>query len=553
MKPVAKSLALLALLPLAHACSSLGGAPVGEVAELATMGAARPLREPPRPVRGGTRLLVFALDGVGDDDLRRALREGRLPALAAMLGPGGEDGVYAHGYAAPDVLSVLPSATAPGWAAAFTGATGARSGIAGNEWFVRDSMAFWAPVPMSVSGKAHATEQYTDELMSRLLQAPTVYEGLGVRAHVSMQPFFRGADYLTMPNIATFGSLFEETVKAATGGSSDGTPDTYRETDRASIRSVRRAAEEFGLPDVQVVYFPGTDLTTHQVERPLERQQQYLSEVTGPLMEEVLALYREQGALDSTFVLVVSDHGHTPVLSDDRHSLHVGGDDEPPAVLRQAGFRVRPHELQTEADDYQAVLAYHGFMAFVYLADRGSCPQPGTRCDWSAPPRLAEDVLPVARAFHEASRTGAGVPALRGALDLVLVRDRSGAGWSVYQGDGLVSLGEYLRRTPRPDLLRLQPRLEALVDGPHGDRAGDLLLLARTGTDLPLEERFYFAPPSWSEHGGAHAQDSRIPLLLIHPARSGPELRALVRGALGEVPSLLDVAEVMRRAVSEGR
>lgn len=535
------------------ACASIGGAPVDELGELATMGSSRPLREPMNPIRGTTRVLVLALDGVGRDELLLALREERLASLSAMMGggAGGAEHTFAHGYLAPDVVSILPSATTPAWVSIFTGEPPARTGVLGNEWFVREERKFYAPVPVTVSRRSHALKMYTDELMSDLLRVPTVYEGLPVRVHVSLHPVFRGADLLTVPEIGTFGDLFRETVKSAAGGGPEGNPTVYRETDESAVRSLAEAVEEFGLPDLQVAYLPGTDLYTHVVADPLAAQQRYLAEVVDPAIARILDLYRARGALDSTYVLLVSDHGHTPVMADDRHSLWLGGDDEPTAAIEQAGFRLRPPTLSSDPEDYQAVVAYQGGMAYVYLADRSTCEDPGQQCDWQRPPRLQEDVLAVARALYRASATGEGVPALRGTLDLVLARDPRPTGedalpFQVFDGERLVPVAEYLRRNPRPELIGLERRLRGLAAGPYGHRAGDVLLLSRFGMDRPLDERFYFAGPYQSEHGSAHPQDSRVPLLLIHPRRSGAQLRELVRGALGAEPSQLDVAPLLR-------
>ncbi|WP_375765910.1 alkaline phosphatase family protein [Archangium gephyra] len=79
----------------------------------------------------------------------------------------------------------------------------------------------------------------------------------------------------------------------------------------------------------------------------------------------MLAAYSEAGVLEDTYVLFVSDHGHTPVLSDDRHALSAEGEDEPTTVLEHAGFRLRPMRLEVEPpeQDFQAVVAYQGAMA----------------------------------------------------------------------------------------------------------------------------------------------------------------------------------------------
>jgi len=104
-------------------------------------------------------------------------------------------------------------------------------------------------------------------------------------------------------------------------------------------------------------------------------------------------------------------------------------------------------------------------MAYVYLADRSTCPKPGQRCDWSRPPRWEEDVLPVARAFYRASQTGEGAADMKGALDLIFARagrhvSEDAPPFQVFDGVRLVPPREYLAAHPRPDLLNLAERMD---------------------------------------------------------------------------------------------
>ena len=532
----------------------MGRVPLREAVELATMGRERPLRNPLRPIRDSTRVLIFALDGVGYHAFHEALENGRLPNIAALLGRRSPaDGeTFARAYSVPDVVTILPSSTTAGWTSLFTGEPPARTGIPGNEWFDREDIAFWAPVPISVRSREHATRQFTDELLSDLLQAPTLFEQVDLRAHVSLNPVFRGADLLTFPNLATFGDLVESMAVGVIRGGVGRDPDVHRESDQTSVRSLLGAIRDHGVPDIQVVYFPGIDLFTHESEDPAANQQRYLAQVTDSAVAQVIDVYRRTGVLGDTYVLFVADHGHTPVLADDRHSLGVEGESEPAAVLEVAGFRTRPFSLHAKQNDFQAVLAYQGAMAFVYLADRSTCPSAGDPCEWQRPPRLEQDVLPAARAFFEANRSGSGAPALQGTLDLILAREPRPVGedalpFKVFDGERLVPIAEYLRENPRPDLLRLEERLGWLAEGPYGHRAGDVLLLARSGPERPIEERFHFSEPEQhSDHGGAHAQDSQIPLVVAHAARSGAELRQTVRDVIGGSPSQLDFVRLVQ-------
>ena len=521
-------------------------------------GGTKPLREGLRPIRGTTRVIVFALDGVGHDDLHRAIRDGRMRRTAELLGtPTAEPGMYEHAYSAPDIVSILPSTTIAAWTSIFTGAPPAETGITGNEWWARNEGVFYAPAPVSLTSRAQAVRMYTDGLVGDIADAPTLFEQLDLRSHVSMLQLHRGADLLQLPELANLGDLFTETVEDVVLGKRHD-PGTFRETDESSVASVLSDLEKNGIPDLQVVYLGGVDLVTHYAADPLDAQQRYLGEVIDPLVGKVLDAYQEGGALADTYVLFISDHGHTPVLGDDAHALGMEGDDEPPALLEQVGFRVRPFALTADEQDFQAVVAYQGAIAYIYLADRSTCALAGESCKWDRPPRLAEDVLPVARAFFEANRSGEGLRALRGTLDLVLARMPTKPGgtaaFQVFDGAKLVPVAEYLAANPRPDLVRLEERIRQLTEGPHGSRAGDVLLLAKSGMGRPIEDRFYFGEEGYTSwHGSASAQDSRVPLVLAHPGRDGKVLRAAVGGALGKNRSHLGITPLVRQLLLQAR
>ena len=526
-----------------------------ETAELVAEGAEKVLREPMRPARGAPRVLVFALDGVGAEALETVIRGGRARNIAHLVGGarGGERGVYRHAYATPDVLSILPSTTYATWTALFTGQPAGITGVTGNEWFERESDRFYAPAPVTLTDYRQALQVYSDQLMGTVAHAPTLYEQADVRAYVSLAALQRGADLVTMPDPTAFGELVGATAEGlGDEGKGSVSRELYQKLDMGAVGSLLGTIGKRGVADLQVVYFPGVDLWTHEAPNPLVAQRQYVETVVDSAVGEVLGAYRRRHALKDTYILFVADHGHTPVLDDDRHALGAEGDDEPPQVLRRAGFRVRPFELEVKEEErtYQAVVAYQGAMAYVYLADRSACPRPADRCDWRRPPRMMEDVLPVVRAYDAANRTGAGVPALRGAIDLVFAREprpfgQPAAPYQVWDGARLLPIGEYLRAHPRPDLLELERRMNGLSAGPYGNHAGDVLLLARTGMEQPIEGRFYFSGRYHSWHGSPTAQDSRIPLIVAQPGGDGRQLRARVRAAAGDHPSQLDITRII--------
>jgi hypothetical protein len=550
------ALAIVVLVALAAGTTLVVWSTAREAVRLSVEGGVVQLRDPLRPIRGTTRVLIVALDGVGEGDFRTGLREGRLPHVSTLLGAEGEDGVFERAYAVPDVLSILPSSTMGAWATVFTGEPPGVTGVPGNEWYAREQRRFFAPGPVSVEDHRHVIEMYTEGLLGQRLRVPTLFERLDLRAHVGLMPIARGADLLTAPSPEDVARLFGGLARGLGEEPLERAP--YVALDEGAVDQVLGLLDEHGLPDVQVVYFAGVDLYTHSAEPPLHEMQRYLEDVVDPAVGRVLDAYAARGALHDTYVVFVADHGHTPVMKDERHALATDEDTDPPALVTRAGYRLRPFVLDVEQgdDDYQVVLAYHGAFASVYVADRSTCPTAGTRCDWTAPPRFAEDVLPLAQAFDRASREGALVPELRGTLDLIFVREPRPVGeapvpFEILDGDRAVPIAEYLRRHPRPDLLRLEERLRDLATGPHGHRAGDLLLLARSGMNRPVEDRFYFSSVNHSWHGSPEAQDSRIPFVIAHPAQSGEAIRRRVGPLVGDAPSQKDVVPVLEALLRE--
>jgi hypothetical protein len=542
---------LLALLVVAAGFLYFKGGTAREAIDMALKGGQKELRDPMRPIRGSHRVLLIALDGVGDDKLREVLRNGRMPRLAQLLGQEGENGLHANAYAVPEAMSILPSTTMAAWASVFTGKPVSQTGVAGNEWFAREEKKFYAPGPISVPEHEHTLQIYTESLLNKAISVPTLFELVDVRSHVSLAPVFRGADLLTMPAASEVATLFGQVAR----GLAEGRPierKLYAALDQNSVDRLLDAFESHGLPDLQVAYFPGIDLYTHLAENPLVEMERYLEEIIDPALGRMFAAYSDAGVLGDTFVLFTSDHGHTPVPKHDHHALGAGGPGEPPDLLRKLGFRVRKFQLELdgEHEDFQAVLAYQGAFAYIYLADRSTCPMPGDQCAWNSPPRF-EDVMLVARAFYEANETGHLVPELRGTLDLVFARQPKPVGepavaFQIFDGQQLVSIGEYLGKNNRPDLIQLEERITALSAGPHGHRAGDILLLAKTGMNRPLHERYYFSGLYHSWHGSAERQDSNIPLVLARSSSSGEELRVIVRNVVGDSPSQLHVVPLVR-------
>jgi hypothetical protein len=535
------------------AAALLGGATAcGLVERTVTTGGEQKLKPTASMPVAAPRVIIFALDGAGHDQLMEAIGSAKAPNMAGLLGKDEGNGLFAHGYSAPHALSVLPSSTIADWSAIFTGQAPAWDGVTGDEWFVRETMEFYAPVPVSVEDTTDITKVVDADLVGQSLAVPTLYQQIRGRSNVSLLSVYKGANLYTTVAPMSLVGLFAGLISGKVEGDS-AEKSLSADLDSDSVPKLIDAINEHGIPNLQVVYFPGIDIYTHETKDPLRSQVAYLERVTDPLVGKVLDFYRKENALDGTYVMFIADHGHIPVMDDRIHSIGTGAG-TPFALLRRLGIRVRKPsvDVSTDDDDFQAVIAYQGFMAYIYLADRSTCYPTGHKCAWAQPPRFHEDVLPVVRALDAANRTGSRISALKGTIDLIFTRRPVATGknaheYEIYYRGKLVPIYQYLMQHPRPDLIDLDERMRWLSAGPYGDRAGDILLLGKTGMRVPIANRYYFcAVPHYSMHGSAEEQDGHVPIILIRVGGSGDQMRTIVEKLGGDTPSERAVAWIVR-------
>ncbi|HEX7479913.1 MAG TPA: alkaline phosphatase family protein [Polyangiales bacterium] len=499
-------------------------------------------------------LLILAVDGIGRDLLYSMLSDGQLPELAALLGK--TDAGFTHAYFAPEVLTTVPSTTGVAWASMFTAVAPAEHGFSGNEFFVREKRQFAAPIPVSVHATDKALKVFTEGYAHQFLCVPTIYETMreqdpNIDIWVSMSQFYNGADRLLMTRRGVLGSALEAFLS---GHTDKNLPrGVWADLDTENVQVVVEQLGEHPVPDVLTLYLFGTDNWAHiSAQAPDVSRRSYLREIIDPALGTLRKRLLEKHALEDRYVVLVSDHGHTEVLKDDAHALSTSNDNDPPAVLKKAGYRVRPFEGEVNAaDPYQSVLAYQGAIAYLYLADRSTCADGATACDWTRPPRYEADVLPAADAFFRNNLDGALAAGMKGTLDMVLTRKpvpvaEDDLPFEVYVGDGKTEpLEAYLEAHPHPTYIAFASRLHELAVGPHGERAGDVLLLAHNGDRERPEDRYYFATPYHSWHGSPSREDSRIPLIVAHPKKSTAQLKALVSAQLGAQPRAQDVGRLL--------
>jgi hypothetical protein len=87
---------------------------------------------------------------------------------------------------------------------------------------------------------------------------------------------YRGADVFTDLDRATYASIAADMLKSTVPGM-ELSDRVIARIDEDATTAVIKNLEQHGLPDLQVVYFPGIDLFTHHTPEPLRSQESYLA------------------------------------------------------------------------------------------------------------------------------------------------------------------------------------------------------------------------------------------------------------------------------------
>src|ERR1700730_8281710 len=169
----------------------------------------------------GPRMIVFAFDGAGYDQFMAAVHSGKAPRMQALLGTQKSHDLFEHAYSIRNAVDVLPT-TLPGWTATFTGLPPAWNGVTGDEFFIREQMDFYAPVPVSVDNSDDALRMLSANLLGKVIETPTVFEQLGLRSYVSLNGVYRGADVFTDLDRSAYFGLVAAAAKGMVTGTSVG-------------------------------------------------------------------------------------------------------------------------------------------------------------------------------------------------------------------------------------------------------------------------------------------------------------------------------------------
>jgi hypothetical protein len=417
------------------------------------------------------------------------------------------------GEAVWDAVSVFPSITPAATAAIVTGEPPVGSGIYGHAWYneAEDRIVVYGAMTETVitSGPLQVLHNNVWRMNRDDLYADTLFEMLhrvGVEGACVNYPIRRGAyrhrvRLKTLESVANMGELLDTTVsgpreyymgdlfysrdlglhgRKGSGGlrRQVGINDEYAAKVGAMLLEER--AEPFTL----VYFFEGDSLAHHE---GIAAQRRYVGTLDGYVREMFEAGGGVDRVLDDYAVLVVADHGHTPLLPERRYARLDGILSQRTAVGARArlGRRVR-------------VLAVpNGRAALLYL---------GEEVDREG---VIEDLIG-RRGVDLAVYEDDGWGVVRRVGRELRFRpgdgpaDPAGRSWELVGDPGSLDLrvsGDTLRYSDYPDALE---RIWGSVRSP---RAGDVILSASPGyTFGEVNGNFH----KESDHGSLHADDSSV-------------------------------------------
>jgi hypothetical protein len=448
--------------------------------------------------------LLLVLDGIRPDVLRAAIRDGEAPTLGALA---------ERGEAVWDAASVFPSITPAATAAIVTGEHPAGSGIYGHAWYneAEDRIVIYGAMTETVitSGplqvlhnnvwRMNRDDLYADTIFERLHEIGV--EGACVNFPIRRGPYRHRVRMESLESMANVGELLDTTVsgpreyymgdlfysrdlglhgRKGSGGlrRQVGMNDEYAA--RVGAALLKEKAEPFTL----VYFFEGDSLAHHE---GLAAQRRYVGALDGYVKGMLEAGGGLERVIEEYAVLVVSDHGHTPLLPERRYVRLDGIMGERTATGARA--RLRPK--------VGVLVVPNGRAALVYLkggVDRG---------------RVIDDLLG-RRGVDLATYEEAGWVVVRKPGRKLRFRpgagqkDPAGRSWELVGDAGALDLrvsedalvyGDY------PDAL------ERLWGSVRSSRAGDVVLSASPGyTFGEVTGNFH----KQSDHGSLHADDSNV-------------------------------------------
>jgi hypothetical protein len=441
-----------------------------------------------------TRAFFFLLDGARVDIFEEELRRGNLPNLQRYLI---EPGSYRP------ATTVFPSVTGVAYIPYLTGMFPGRANIPGYRWFDRER---YQKRPLSVMRfrNYHGLGSY---LMDRDLSksAKTLFELLKPSSNI-----FSGISRGTgIRRNAAYFRRVPATLKFFRTGDWDHIDEAG---ERFLLRAASRRREVFTFHTTYSI-----DEYSHHHGPFSDRARQRYGEFDR-VFGSLVARLRATGQLESSLLMLGTDHGHTEV----REHFDLEG------FVESLGLKALyyPKQVKRWLDANAAVMVAGNGVGHIYLkgpdkwTDRPSADEHLERH-----PRLVDDLLANDAVDHVIFRDADGVRvrSRRGAATVQL--DDGHVRYRVDKGDPFgygalperMSRAEVLTRTADSDYPDAPLQVAQLFDSP---RAGDFVVSAAPGFDLRAgkkERREYR-----SCHGSLHREHMRVPFAVNAPVVDRP-------------------------------
>jgi len=476
---------------------------------------------------------VFILvDGARADVFYEMLSQGFLPNI--------EKHVAKRGVIVKNAVTVFPSTTGPAHAPFLTGAFPGPLNMPGIRWFDRRKNSYQNYGPLAwlqferdyVGPEAFAMN---NDMSGKI---KTIFERLKGRTTAAIfEPITRGAKFVYPPLANVMAKVFGP-LRLFTWEHVDAlAARTFEMVYRCSalVKWMKLPSEP---PVFSAVYMPGVDEASHE-HGPLSENVRHAIQNVDKQIGRIAKTLIDLKLYDETSIVIGSDHGLRPT------SLHFNL----AKFLSTVGLDVRsfPVTFLQGLGEFDATVAVSGNgMAHVYLAAEGAeekaFPLQYIKHDWRRKPKLEDlenykirkgrvniidlvsHLLPVQHVFvaenkntfHVHSCDGHGVVRKRGRKEYSydVIEGKDPLGYAIIVEDGKIAYGEWLddrewlSATCEAEFPDAPVQISQIFESP---RSGDLIINSRMGWDLMPE-----SPPHRGSHGGLHAAEMNVPLLVAN-------------------------------------
>jgi len=473
------------------------------------------------------KVILFFVDGVNRALYRELLAQGRLPNIEKYL--------MQRGMRVEDAVTAVPSITYAITTTLATGQVPGHHGILGNRFFDRNRLFF---------ADYTTTETYRD--VDGDYRSATIYEILDDVFSVTIQTALRRGVYRKIDNWASSGLrwFFGQIVEI----------DCLTAERFELIGAIARRAGRW--PGLIFAYFPACDEMGHRYSPNSQQYRRCLINADEQI-GRICATLELNGLLDSTYLVLVSDHGMANCLKENYIN---------PAELVRKKFNLRiteqgPGRKKHYSDrakyfaGYDAVLVNGGNRRAIFYLRNGS--------DWSARAN-EEQIKPIAdylvqqqavclaayrknnavlvqnakgRALIERAPNQAKLMLNEKQYRYRVIDETDPLGYSKVLSENQLLDGDYhsgkewLAGTAKSKYPDLPVQITEMFDS---SRAGDLVLFAAEGWD--------FARENIGGHGSIIAVDMQVPMVFAGPGISPADSIATAR-TVDIAPTIIEMLD----------